>query len=352
MPPSMVHVNGSVNLSDAESVMRALAEHVPALRRIPDGETGERHLWLAFQESRFQDADGLVPVPEADGRLAELGSHLVRLETGYDAAEVRFPNLGFASYYLDSYTIFDRLQREGAIGLGTRFQVQYPSPLASTASYVDGPDVLAVLPAYERALLADLDRVIDGVPARSLAVQWDLPVEIGVLEMPEFFPVSASLKLEDLAIAVGRCVDHVPEEIPVGMHLCYGDFEHRHFKEPESLQTQVRFFNAVQASAKRGVSWCAFTVPQDARAAEFFAPLSELDASDAELSFGIVPYHPDRQVPGTTEDQVSLIDQRLAGRAWGLSTECGLSNVEPDALPAMLDLHSELLARLSAPADA
>jgi hypothetical protein len=43
MPADHVHFNGSVNLADAESVMREIASRVPSgLRRIPDGETGDR----------------------------------------------------------------------------------------------------------------------------------------------------------------------------------------------------------------------------------------------------------------------------------------------------------------------
>ena len=43
MPADHVHFNGSVNLADAESVMREIAARVPSgLRRIPDGETGDR----------------------------------------------------------------------------------------------------------------------------------------------------------------------------------------------------------------------------------------------------------------------------------------------------------------------
>ena len=54
MPPTHVHFNGSVNLADAESVMREITIRVPAgLRRIPDGETGDRGGWIHFQMEKF-----------------------------------------------------------------------------------------------------------------------------------------------------------------------------------------------------------------------------------------------------------------------------------------------------------
>ena len=54
MPADHVHFNGSVNLVDTESVMREIAARVPSgLRRIPDGETGDRGNWIFFQLQKF-----------------------------------------------------------------------------------------------------------------------------------------------------------------------------------------------------------------------------------------------------------------------------------------------------------
>ena len=56
MPPTHAHFNGSVNLADTESVMREIAARVPsALRRVPDGETGDRGNWIYFQLQKFLD---------------------------------------------------------------------------------------------------------------------------------------------------------------------------------------------------------------------------------------------------------------------------------------------------------
>ena len=54
MPPSSVHFNGSVNLPDAETVMREISSRIPAgVRRMTDGETGERNYWIHFQIQKF-----------------------------------------------------------------------------------------------------------------------------------------------------------------------------------------------------------------------------------------------------------------------------------------------------------
>ena len=55
MPPSSVHFNGSVNLPDTETVMREISSRIPTgVRRMTDGETGERNYWIVFQIRKFQ----------------------------------------------------------------------------------------------------------------------------------------------------------------------------------------------------------------------------------------------------------------------------------------------------------
>jgi methionine synthase II (cobalamin-independent) len=150
------------------------------------------------------------------------------------------------------------------------------------------------------------------------------------------------------AIVAGlvSCVDQVPGDIPVGLHLCYGDYGHQHFKQPESLALQVRVLNAVTAAASRHVSFVSFTVPQHRRDAGYFAPLTTLAAdADVELNFGLVPYHPADQPQGTTAEQIRLIDAALrGGRAWGICTECGMGRARREEIPGLLDLHQEIIA--------
>lgn len=48
-----------MNLDDAETVMREIATRVPAgVRRIPDGETGDRKGWIFFQLQKFLQTPG------------------------------------------------------------------------------------------------------------------------------------------------------------------------------------------------------------------------------------------------------------------------------------------------------
>ena len=349
MPPDHVHFNGSVNLADAGSVMREIVTRVPSgLRRIPDGETGDRGNWIYFQLQKFLPLPWLVParpVGEADGEYEELPQ--LRLADGTDPAQVSWPDLGYADAYLKSYETFAALRKEGVIPADVRFQVEYPTPLASIGGYIVPEQQQALLGSYEQAMFADLARLLAAVPADEVAVQWDVAVEFGVLE--ETFAPGGAQAFDAIIVGLARCIDQVPAEIPAGLHMCYGDYGHQHFKQPESLALQVRVLNAVAAAARRPVSFVSFTVPQYQREDGYFAPLAQLTADPGtELNFALVPYHPAEQAPGTTDAQVRLIDAALAaspggGRDWGVCTECGLGRASRDEIPALLDLHRHII---------
>ena len=273
----------------------------------------------------------------------------LRLAEGASAEAISWPDLGYAEEYAQSFEIFDRLQRDGTIPAGVRFQMEYPTPVASIAGTIVPEDLPAVLPSYEKALFADLDRLLAKLPHERCAVQWDVAVEFGLLE-GAMGPGSAT-PMEQVTPGLIRCVERVPAEVPVGLHLCYGDYGHQHFKQPESLQMQVDLVNAIVSAAQRPVNWASFTVPQARNDADYFAPLRDLRAGpETELYFALVPYHPEEQREGTSSQQAQHIDAALAQsaageREWGVCTECGMGRVASGDVPKLLDLHREILTQ-------
>jgi hypothetical protein len=350
MPPDHVHFNGSVNLAHTESVMREILSRVPSgVRRIPDGETGDRGKWIFFQLQKFVQLPWLVPVRPLDavaGEYAQLPQ--LRLADGVDPAEVSWPDLGYADAYLGSYETFAALRAGSMVPGGVRFQVGYPTPLAPIGTFMVPEQHQALLGSYERAMFADLGRLLSEIPHSEVAVQWDVAVEFRLLEGA--FALGGSRAFDAIIAGLARCVDQVPTEVPAGLHLCYGDYGHHHFKQPESLALQVRVLNAVTAVAGRTVSFVSFTVPQYQRGEGYFAPLAGLAAGpDTELNFALVPYHPGEQAPGTTEAQVRLIDAALAAspggsRDWGVSTECGMGRAGREEILGLLDMHRQIVA--------
>jgi hypothetical protein len=355
MPPSSVHFNGSVNLPDGETVMREISARIPTgVRRMTDGETGERGYWIHFQIQKFLAMPEFESVSVAKaydtGDVDAPDMPNLRLADGVSAEDVEWPNLGYADAYSDSFRLFSALQGDGTIPADVRFQMQYPTPLASIAGTIAPEDMPGVVAAYEAALFSDLDRALATIPHDRCAVQWDVAVEFGLLE-GGFGPVAP---LEQLLPGLIRCVDQVPDDVPVGLHLCYGDYGHQHFKQPESVAVQVRLVNAVVAGARRPINWLSFTVPQSRSDEQYFAPLRDLHVGpETELYFALVPYHPADQPEGTTAKQVQLIDAALgdsAARDWGICTECGMGRVAAEDVPTLLDLHREILESQRQPA--
>jgi hypothetical protein len=343
VPPTSVHFNGSVNLPDAETVMREITSRIPdGVRRIPDGETGDRQQWIFFQLQKFWQTPGLEQAPPAGDTPGYEQMPKVRLADGQDPDAVVWPNLGYADAYLESHRTFRRLREEGVIPAGVLFQVEYPTPLASINAWIVPEDQDRLEASYTRALFADLDRLLAELPHDEIAVQWDVAVEFGVLSGT--FPGAGTQDFEAIVGRLVTCVERVPADLPVGLHLCYGDYRHRHFREPDSLELQVRVVNALTERVGRPIRWFAFTVPQYQREPAYFAPLAELRAPDeTELYFALVPYHPDEQEGGTTDEQVRLVDEQLGGRPWGICTECGMARAEREEIPRLLDLHREIL---------
>jgi hypothetical protein len=350
VPPSYVHFNGSVNLPDAETVMREISSRIPVgVRRMTDGETGERGYWIHFQIQKFLAMPEFESVSFAraydTGDVEAPETPRLRLVDGVSPEEVQWPNLGYADAYSESFKVFTALQDDETIPEGVRFQMQYPTPLASMAGTIDPEHMPGVAAGYEVALFSDLDRALATIPHDRCAVQWDVAVEFGLLE-GGFGP---SAPLEQVVPGLIRCVDRVPSDVPVGLHLCYGDYGHQHFKQPETLAMQVQLVNAVVSGARRPVHWFSFTVPQSRSDADYFAPLLDLRVGpETELYFALVPYHPADQPQGTTAEQVRLIDAALAEsssepREWGICTECGMGRAAREDVSTLLDLHREIL---------
>jgi hypothetical protein len=349
MPPTTVHFNGSVNLADAETVMREISSRIPkGVRRMTDGETGDRNYWISFQTRKFEEMPQFETV--SVGQAYETAPdappmpHL-RLTEDASAETITWPNLGYADEYTNSFATFERMKHEGTIPADVRFQLQYPTPLASVAGTFAPEDLPAIAPSYEQALFADLDTALERLPHERVAVQWDVAVEFGALEGA----MGPKMTIDDIAPGLVRCIERVPASVPVGLHLCYGDYGHQHFKQPESLQMQVDLVNAVTSTARRPVNFISFTVPQGRNDIAYFEPLGGLQTgAETELYFALVPYHPEDQPPGTTAEQIERIDAALlnspaGARHWGICTECGMGRVDTSDVPRLLDLHNQIL---------
>ena len=328
------HLVGSVPLSDAEAVFRTVSGSLGSrLRAMPDGETGPRSDWIAWQYAVMAATPGLEPVPAGD--RGYLRRQLVRLDRGH-RGEVHFGPLGYADAALASFALFERMERDGVIPSGMRFQVSLPTPLAPVTVFVDLPDRAVVEPAYEAALLGELQRIAAGIPHDRLAVQWDVAAELGHLEgiWPAHFDDVEGGVLARLA----RLAEVVPAGATLGYHLCYGDFGHRHFVTPGDAGRLVRLANAVVRP--RAPAWLHMPVPIGWTAPPAYAPLAALALpAQTHVYLGLV--HLADGVEGARR-RIALAERSVA--RFGVATECGWGRRPRESVSELLRLHAELAA--------
>lgn len=317
------HLVGGLAAPTAEEAMRQtsaiLGRH---LTRLTDGETGARSQWIGWQ------IDKLLALPGI-----RMGEPQINHETGNADYSV-FPGLdvdpgtsipprtlGYADAAIDSYRVFQALRAEGVIPADVRFQVSVPTPYAVAVTWVSPSSQAAFFDTYKAALLDEIADICGAIPLEDLAIQWDVAVEIGVLE-GVFRPTAELATPERGTTELRACVDAVPDPAAVGLHLCYGDYKHRHFKAPTDLSLPVRIANAVAATSK--LDFIHMPVDRDTGLEPgYFAPLADLRVGDAELALGVIDYEND----SARIDALVAAAARSTDRPFAVATECGMSRL-------------------------
>ena len=152
----IVHFVGSIPLPDSETVFRTLSKAVgPHLVRLPDGETGIRKSWIRFLQdvlsgnSAIEFATDVPPFKfvQWDGKVVREIPRL-RVKPGATIDPATF-DTGYAAMAIESWKIFERLQKAGDIPAGVKFQISIPTPIAPTYNNM--------VPADRQKLLAAAD---------------------------------------------------------------------------------------------------------------------------------------------------------------------------------------------------
>lgn len=343
------HLVGSLPLDDAEQVFthvaRALPQHV---RRIPDGETGDRQQWVQFQLGVL----GARPEFELFANEAPGWENLpptLKLVPGVSPDDVDFGELGYCALARDSFTVFDRLQRDGVIPAEVRFQVSLPTPLANATAWMQfDPGFPTLYARYTDALLRDLETLLDHIPHDRLAIQWDVCFEVLMFE--GWMPMPATVDRTSISDHLVRISDAVPADVQLGYHFCFGDFGHVHLREPEDTGRVVELIASFIDRVSRPIHWIHIPVPIERDDDAYFEPLRQLPIPEGtEVYLGLIHYRDG--VDGARRRAHTA--QRFI-RTFGVATECGMGRRPqdrggaPDTLPDLLATHAEIAAPVRA----
>lgn len=338
------HLVGGLKAPDAEAAMRTaggiLGRH---LHSLTDGETGERNQWIFWQLDKLGSVDGiemagLRQIPEADNPdYAELPSLAV------DASVTRLParSLGYADAAEASYGIFRGLREQGAIPEDLKFQASIPTAYATVAAWVRDEDQERFFPVYAEAIANEVAEISSIIPAEDLVIQYDVAVEFGVLE--------GSMRAAGRLASKEFVVEHLRELLALpargverGLHLCYGDYKHRHFTVPEDLSLCVELANGAGDAA----DFIHMPVDRETgRDPGYHEPLRDL-GHEGRLALGVVDYEGDEQ---RTRELIEAATAGGGAREFAVATECGMARIDErgpggPSLERLLDLHAACAA--------
>ena len=339
MTTDRLHLIGSIPLESSEQVFRTLAAELGQhLKRMPDGETGERSRWVYFQRQMLLDHPAMELDPtlppykfvQWDGKVVR-EIEQVRFKAGVDPATVAFET-GYDKAALASWEVFKRLRAPGAIASGTRFQVCLPTPHASGYLYVGGPARETYFGVYERALKAALANIVQEIPATDLSIQWDVCQE--VLAFEGYFKDRPPHYKRQTFDMLGRLGDAVPDGVELGYHLCYGSPRDEHLVQPKDASILVEMMEGIVAATKRHVDFLHIPVPKGRTDEDYYAPLKAWKRpAGTKLYLGLL-HHDD-----AAGDRARVVAARRAIDDFGLAAECGWGRTEPGRLPGLLKGH-------------
>jgi hypothetical protein len=336
--PEHVHLVGSVALDSVEEVFRTAGTLLGRrLKRVPDGEPGGRRLWISWQYPLLRANAYLQIDPVALGQAGMFPK--LRLADGVRSADIHFGELGYAREARTSYQDFLSSRALGELPATARFQVSLPTPFAVIAPFCVTPDIAAIEPAYEKAMLAEVARICAAIPHHDLAIQWDVCIEMVIWDgqLAARYPKEGTSQADLLARLV-RLGDAVPDDVELGFHLCYGDLDAKHFVEPVDATKMVELANALAAAVKHKIAFLHMPVPIACNDDAFFKPMAGLKlAPQTELYLGMVH----------AEDGAAGLKKRAEAAAkyvrdFGIATECGIARQrKPELVRKILAIHAE-----------
>ncbi len=336
-----VHLVGSVPLADAGDVFGTVSAALGSrLKRIPDGETGERGDWITWLEPVFANSPALEKSDELFRLHATAKPRIrYRLKPGFAADDVSFDNLFYADIAAKSFAEFSRLKRAGKIPDACRFQVDLVPAHSVIWLFLQDELHAPVDPIYNAAVKREIDKLCAAIPHRELAIQFD--VASAVFARLERNDVSSyggnKTEMQDkFSRILIDLASRVPADVELMFHFCYGDSNHRHVVEPTDMADMVELANRLTKGIAHPIALIHMPVPRDRSDEAYFVPLKGLKlAPQTELSLGLVHF-----TDGLAGTRKRIATAEKFVRDFSIATECGFGRRPPETIPELLRIHA------------
>ncbi len=327
----------------------ALGDLLPGLT---DGETNIRRFWvLATAERVWRQHPDLTMthrprgIPGMPDWVPDGYGDLPKFAPRPGVTSIDVPTLVYPQEAAEGYGVFRKLRADGVLPRdGLRFQVSLPFPEDACRLFATDPGHADLLiDAYLRAMRSDVAQICAAIPHDDLLLQWDVNWETIAIDYGDYLadlpPMDYRLHGdpgERFQSYLAELSADIPADVPLGMHLCYGDLHSRHFLEPKDLVTPVRMTNDAVRFAGHTLDYVQMPVPVEVDDDDFFTALSDFPADETTLYLGLL--HPADGLAGA-KARLDLARRHYSGRA-GVATECGLGRRPPsEDFGQLLALH-------------
>lgn len=338
-----VHLVGSVPLRSAREVFTMVSNMIgPHLRRIPDGETGERSDWITWLEPAFSKNPALEKSDELF-RVHATGTARIRyrLRPGKNVGDVRFDNLFYADIARSSYSDFSDLKQKGIVPKDCRFQIDLVPAHSVIWLFLQDDLHRPLDPVYNEALKREIDKIAAALPHDQIAIQFDVASAVFARLQrgePNAYGKTRGEMLKSFSAILADLADRVPPDIELLFHFCYGDSNHRHVVEPIDMKDMVELANRLCLDIKRSIQLIHMPVPRDRSDDAYFDPLAGLKLKpETELSLGLVHF-----TDGVAGTRKRLATAGRHAKAFSIGTECGFGRRDPKTIPELLRIHAEI----------
>ena len=194
---------------------------------------------------------------------------------------------------------------------------------------------------------AEISKMLEVIPADDLAIQLDLAWEVVDLSIgdEQYFPWwpqnTLDEKFERYLTDLVDLASAIPENVPLGLHWCYGTWGGWPMTEMSSLELCVRLSNAAVARIPRRVDYVHMPVVTQPDSA-FLAPLRDLDIGSTRVFLGLI--HPQDGLEGANR-RIDLAKKYL--NDFGIAAVCGFGRENPRELANILELHKAAASTLA-----
>lgn len=341
-----VMFSGGIPADGAEGVFTLLADTIgDRALSWPDGETTpQRRGWIGAVNNEV-----LAKAPcfeEVDADLGQSEDHAYQVFTTLrirPGATVDLRGrLPYAADAIDSYRTFKRLQGEGRIPEGTRFQVSVPGAHdVISITFPDTSEWDLVTTAWQEALQEEYRRILEVVPAEELCVQVDYCTEMIHIggtwaKLFSWVPDEPADSLFGKYTSADYIQGHLaglPDDVRVGFHICCGTSPSFPVQALEDIGLPVRLSNAIQRATGGAVDFFHLPAMVDSDEA-YFAPLADLAIGGATVYLGL-----------ECNDGIEGMDRRMAAARthlenFGVAHYCGYfwnQAVMPDLLRTLAE---------------